>query len=118
MCFECACDPLPQAKKSSPLNTAASEFQPSAESTNSILNVTTINELKFNLKYFPATYEELLGNDGVWRRAVALFDSGSDVTLIKKEVARELQLERQPHKFTFGTAGGGYCFTDAALVFL
>ena len=105
-------------QNSSPLNPAASEFQPSAESTNSVLNVTTVNELKFNLKYSPATYVELLGSDGVWRRAVALFDSGSDVTLIKKEVARELQLERQPRKFTFGTAGGGYCSADAALVSL
>ena len=106
-------------QKSSPLNLAASEFQPSVESTtNSILNVTTVNELKFNLKYSPATYVELLGSDGVWRRAVALFDSGSDVTLIKKEVARELQLERQPHKFTFRAAGGGYCSADAALVSL
>ena len=117
-CVSNAPAPPYHKQKSSSLNPAASEFQPSAESTNSVLNVTTVNELKFSLKYSPTTYIELLGSDGVWRRAVALFDSGSDMTLIKKEVARELQLERQPRKFTFGTAGGGYCSADAALISL
>ena len=59
---------------------------------------------------------ELLDTNGTWHKAVALFDSGSDVTLIKKDIVKKLQLERHPKTFKFGVAGGGYLYEKSAIV--
>ena len=60
----------------------------------------------------------MLGSDGTWHRAIALFDSGSDVTLIRRDMVKKLNLDRKPQQFKFGIAGGGYCSEDSAIVSL
>jgi len=64
----------------------------------------------------PATYVELLGKDGVCHKAVTLFDTGSNVTLIHKDMVSKLNLGRKLQKFKYVTAGGSYKTKDAAIV--
>ena len=59
-----------------------------------------------------------MGSDGAWRKIVALFDSGSDVTLVRKDIVSSLKLERKPQTIKFGTAGGGFWTESSALVSL
>ena len=58
---------------------------------------------------------ELLDINGKWHKAVALLDSGSDVTLIKRGTAKMLNLDRSPYQFKFGTAGGNYCCENTSI---
>ena len=95
------------------LNVSAPAFQPD------VPIVRSMSELpNSTLKYSPATYVEVLGSDGVWRKIVALFDSGSDVTLVRKDIVSSLKLERKPQTIKFGTAGGGFWTESSALVSL
>ena len=94
------------------LNAEAPEFHANANS------VSLPQDKKPNFKFSPSTYVELLGSDGTWHRAVALFDSGSDVTLIRRDIVKKLNLDRKPQQFKFGIAGGGYCCENSALVSL
>ena len=52
----------------------------------------------------------------MWHKAIALFDSGSDVTLIKRDTVNLLKLNRTPYTFKFGTVGGGYCCENTSIV--
>ena len=61
----------------STLNASADEYQPRES------NIQTVSRSENN-KIFPSVLIELLDGNGMWRRAVALLDSGSDVTLIRK----------------------------------
>ena len=63
-------------------------------------------------------YVNVLGSDGKWHKCVALLDSGSDVTLVKKELVSSLKLDRRPQKLKFGTAGEGFLTDDSALISL
>ena len=47
-----------------------------------------------------------------------LFDSGSDVTLIRCDMVKKLNLDRKPQQFKFCIACGGYCSEDSAIVSL
>ena len=94
-----------------PLNASAPPFQPTIPTTNSC---TTTNLQKFS----PLMYVDVLGSDGKWHKCVALLDSGSDVTLVKKELVSSLKLDRRPQKLKFGTAGGGFLTEDSALISL
>ena len=67
------------------LNPNAADYQPAERLT---------NQPTSTLKYSPSTHVELLSKDGSWHRAVALFDSGSDVTLIKSDLVKKLILDR------------------------
>ena len=87
------------------LNIAAPAFQSVVCSTSKRLCANTNTN---TAKYSPSTFVVILGSDGIWRKAVALFDSGSDVTLIRKNVVASLKLERKPQAIKFGTAGGGF----------
>ena len=91
------------------LNPNAADYQPAVRLT---------NQPTSTLKYSPSTHVELLSKDGSWHRAVALFDSGSDVTLIKSDLVKRLNLDRKPCVFKFGIAGGGYRTEDSANVSL
>ena len=44
---------------------------------------------------------ELLDSNGNWHKAVALFDSGSDVTLKKRDTAKLLKLDCIPYTLSF-----------------
>ena len=68
-----------------PLNANAPPFQPTIPTTNSC---TTTNLQKFS----PLMYVDVLGSDGKWHKSVMLLDSGSDVTLVKKELVSSLNL--------------------------
>ena len=71
------------------------------------------------MKFFRSTIVELLdSNGGVWHKAIALFDSGRDITLIKRDTAKMLELDRTPSTSKFDTAGGSYCFEKTAIVSL
>ena len=94
-----------------PLNASAPPFQPTILTTNSC---TSTNLQKFS----PLMYVDVLGSDGKWHKCVALLDSGSDVTLVKKELVSSLKLDRRPQKLKFGTAGGGFLTDDSALISL
>ena len=94
-----------------PLNTSAPPFQPTIPTTNSC---TTTNLQKFS----PLMYVDVLSSDGKWHKCVALLDSGSDVTLVKKELVSLLKLDHRPQKLKFGTAGGGFLTEDSVLVSL
>ena len=98
------------SQQNSSLNANASSFQPSQAS------VRSTNECAPNFRYSPTALVELLDTNGTWHKAVALFDSGSDVTLIKKDIVKKLQLERHPKTFKFGVAGGGYRYEKSAIV--
>ena len=65
------------------LNAEAPEFHENANS------VSFPQDKKPNFKFSPSTYVELLGSDGTWHRAVALFGSGSDVTLIRRDIVKK-----------------------------
>ena len=90
------------APSTSALNASADEFQPPTS------NVRTVSRSENNLKYSPSVIIEILDNNGKWRKAVALLDFGSDVTLIKRDTVQKLRLtsNRKPFVFKFGTAGG------------
>ena len=94
------------------LNVNASEFEPKSQ------NIRSASQLELNVRYSPSTIVELLDSSGVWHKAIALLDSGSDVTLIKRDSVKMLKLNRTSHNFKFGTAGGGYCREDTAIVSL
>ena len=98
------------------LNASAPSFTPSIPNVDSTNFEKHLNEPKY--RYSPATFVELLDCDGKWHKAVALFDSGSDVTLVKSEIVAKLKLDRKPKKFTFGTAGGDYKTENSAVVSL
>ena len=70
------------------------------------------------MNFSPSTIVELLDSNGVGHKAIALFDSGSDVTLIKRDSAKMFKLHRTPYAFKFGTAGGSYCCEHTAIVLL
>ena len=63
-------------------------------------------------------YVDVLGSVGKWHKCVALLDSGSDVTLVKKELVSSLKLDCRPQKLKFGTTGGGFLTEDFALISL
>ena len=90
------------APSTSTLNASTDEFQPPTS------NVRTVSRSENNLKYSPSVIIEILDNNEKWRKAVALLDSGSDVTLIKRDTVQKLLLtsNRKPFVFKFGTAGG------------
>ena len=67
------------APSTSTLKASADEFQSPTS------NVRTVSRSENNLKYSPSVIIEILDNNGKWRKAVALLDSGSDVTLIKRD---------------------------------
>ena len=96
------------------LNASADEFQPPTS------NVRTVSRSENNLKYSPSIIIEILDNNGKWRKAVALLDSGSDVTLIKRDTVQKLHLtsNRKPFIFKFGTAGGGSYSENSATLSL
>ena len=94
------------------LNAETPQFHANANS------VSLPQDKKPNFKLSPSTYVELLGSDGTWHRAIALFDSGSDVTLIRRDMVKKLNLDRKPQQFKFGIAGGGYYSEDSAIVSL
>ena len=96
------------------LNASADEFQPPTS------NVRTVSRSKNNLKYSPSIIIEILDNNGKWRKAVALLDSGSDVTLIKRDTVQKLHLtsNRKPFIFKFGTAGSGSYSENSATLSL
>ena len=94
------------------VNAEAPEFHANANS------VSLPQDKKPNFKFSPSTYVELLGSDSTWHKTVALFDSGSDVFLIRRDIVKNLNLDRKPQKFKFGIAGGGYCCKNSALVSL
>ena len=98
------------SQQNSSLNANASSFQLSQPS------VRSTNECAPNFRYSPTALVELLDTNGTWHKAIALFDSGSDVTLIKKDIVKKLQLERHPKTFKFGVAGGGYRYEKSAIV--
>ena len=98
------------SQQNSSLNANASSFQPSQPS------VRSTNECAPNFRYSPTALVELLDTNGTWHKAVVLFDSGSDVTLIKKDIVKKLQLERHPKTFKFGVADGGYRYENSAIV--
>ena len=71
-------EPLNQIKtvnvpSTSTLNASADEYQPRAS------NIQTVSRSENNIKYSPSVLIELLDGNGMWRKAVALLDSGSDV---------------------------------------
>ena len=72
------------------LNAETPEFHRNTHS------VSLPQDKKLNFKFSPSTYIELLGNDGKWHKLVALFDTGSDVTLVRKGVVIFLNLNRNP----------------------
>ena len=94
------------------MNPSAPEYQ------SPVPAVRSTNHENGELKYSPAAYVDLLGNDGAWHKAVALFDTGSDVTLIKKNTVQRLNLDRKPRAFWFGTAGSDFRTEDSASVCL
>ena len=102
------------APSTSTLNASADQFQPPTS------NVRTVSRSENNLKYSPSVIIEILDNNGKWRKAVALLDSGSDVTLIKRDTVRKLHLtsNRKPFVFKFGTAGGGSYSENSATLSL
>ena len=59
-----------------------------------------------------------MGSDGVWQKIVALFDSGRDVALLRKDIVSSLKLEQKPETIKFGTAGEGFWIESGALVSL
>ena len=63
------------SQQNSSLNANASSFQLSQPS------VRSTNECAPNFRYSPTALVESLDTNGTWHKAVALFDSGSDVTL-------------------------------------
>ena len=79
-----------------------------------------MNRSENNLKYSPSVIIELLDNNGKWRKAVALFDSGSDVILIKRDTVQKFHLtsNHKPFIFKFGTAGGGSYSENSATLSL
>ena len=111
--------PLNQIKtvnvpSTSTLNASADEYQPRAS------NIQTVSRSENNIKYSPSVLIELLDGNGMWRKAVALLDSGSDVTLIKRDTVQNFHLtsKRKPFMFKFGTAGGGSCSENSATISL
>ena len=98
----------------SALNASADEYQPQAS------NIQTVSRFENNIKYSPSVLTELLDGNGMWRKAVALLDSGSDVTLIKRDTVQNFHLtsNRKPFMFKFGTAGGGSCSENSATISL
>ena len=94
------------------LNASADEFQPTT------LNVGAMNRTENNLKYSQSVVIEISDNTGKWRKAVTLFDSGSDVTLIKRNTVQKLHLasNRKPFVFKFGTACPGFCSKNSAAI--
>ena len=91
-------------------NASADEYQSRAS------NIQTVSRSENNIKYSPSVLIELLDGNGMWRKAVALLDSGSDVTLIKRDTVQNFHLtsNRKPFTFKFGTAGGGSCSENSA----
>ena len=94
------------------LHASAPPFQPTIPTTNSC---TTTNLQKFSALIY-IIY--VLGFHEKWHKCVALLDSGSDVTLVKKELLSSLKLDRRFQKLKFGTAGGGFLTKDSALISL
>ena len=90
--------PLNQIKtvnvpSTSTLNVSADEYQPRAS------NIQTVSRSENNIKYSPSVLIELLDGNGMWRKAVALPDSGSDATLIKQDTDQNFHLKsnRKPY---------------------
>ena len=96
---------------SAKLNADASDLKQKSHSMRSASEFET-------MKFSPSTIVELLGRNGVWHKAIALFDSGSDITLLKHDTAKMLKLDHTPYTFKFGTAGGSYCCEKTAIVSL
>ena len=72
------------APSTSTRNASADEFEPPTS------NVRTVSRSENNLKYSPSVIIEILDNNGNWRKAVTLLDSGGDVTLIKRDTVQKL----------------------------
>ena len=68
------------------LNADASEFKPKSNS------IRSASDLEKNMKFSPSTIVKLLESNGVWHKAIALLDSGSDVTLAKRDTEEMLKL--------------------------
>ena len=113
---------VPQTANSKPADKAQSDQSCSSNFvSNEQLSVPiacSTNQCKLSQRYSPATFVEILGSDGIWHKALALFDTGSDVTLIKRSTVNLLKLDCEPHKLKFGTAGGGYRCENSATVSL
>ena len=113
---------VPQATNSKPTDKAQSDQSCSSSFvSNEQLSVPTAcstDQCEAAQRYSPATFVEILGSSGVWHKALALFDTGSDVTLIKRSTVNMLKLHREPLKLKFGSAEGGYRCENYATVSL
>ena len=111
--------PLNQIKtvnvlSTSTLNASADEYQLRAS------NIQTVSRAENNIKYSPSVLIELLDGNDMCRKAIALLDSGSDVTLVKRDTVQKFHptSNRKPFMFKFGTAGGGSCSENSATISL
>ena len=112
-------EPLNQIKtvnvpSTSTLNASADKHQLPAS------NIQTVNLSENNIKYSPSVLIELLDGNGMWRKAVALLDSGKDVTLIKRNSVQKFHRtsNRKPFIFKLATAGGASCSENSATISL
>ena len=96
------------------LNASANEYQPRAS------NIQTVSRSENKIKYSPSVLIELLDGNGIWRKAIALLDSISDLTLIKRDTVKNFHLtsNRKTFMFKFGTAGGGSFSKNSATISL